>query len=1031
MDKKKSAFTTPKQAKTISKFDKSKKAKGDCFDSKSSSHTQFFAKEEHGEKFNKITKDEYFHIPESISGSSDTFHCVHGPEGKLYTEDGLLKRNLLKELDPIPLDRNWNDQCPPAKGWDMVRMLEFMVLDPVAGEQIERLEAHLRDFARTTSGGFLIDSLNSVCLIMDFLITNLPQKPQLREGLTLLLRNVEKPILLLVASDVIKYFETLQNYFGFLGYLLMQIQDDDLFDLVSKGLLWQLSAPDALRGNGAAQLRHTLSAAGPFLYVTIVRMLAISTSHRFPTFLQMALLLACDSVDNCISMMKENIIENIFYRFNPYFPERALPDYDINPLNPQDINVKLGDSSIHMSNTLSLLLILLKTTLDFLNRNPKQRLLLPSPDNYAQKCFVWAFRYECRAREHRHERITLTVIATALFKCFSERLTACSSLIMLDVMSLAVFTEVPPRRDWTRTVNFNTGQLDVQFKKILIFFSVDLIKYYPYNQFMIESQYWLLGLMYMIDPGLSCLRAKWSTALFSELRKTALQALVCTIPLMPPKVIRRYGLIMRIMWYVEWYSENPYELSVLYWCLRVLQVSIHNRNINTRRESIQDLFDTHGIIILMHLCYTLLEQKTPPVEKSQAIIAICLRLLTSAVELNAKISCCVYPDIKWPITIGRLARKMLNDILFALDKHLIINEKWMIALLNFIWEGIVWKKEYRAFFVSQNGVYKLLDLITLTRAPIQCITMAVICDIARSGEAVGQLITWRANIGASNTYPNVVKRGSTIATLLAAIFRDECLATGVRLNEYGVLENLEYPLLSTTLRNILYGDDLASDPTVCYTAVDMAGSRMSKAYALLQLLSEDLANKVNIADETYNLYKNIKLTPEDETILVLCSHYLTIKLNECWYETKVRSQGYLPHDETVLSEFLHICKGWNKEIKQMQEDVIEKDRIKELEDESSLYAFLARVRLNIALDALNEVRCVARSADRAQLTHAMLHDAVRAHHRRYTAAKALQTVVLRTYGPTLDDQNITGQYVKVYSIYPKNKPRPKEDYSSA
>lgn len=40
--------------------------------------------------------------------------------------------------------------------------------------------------------------------------------------------------------------------------------------------------------------------------------------------------------------MKENIIENIFYRFNPYFPDRKLPFYDINPANPQDYNVKLG-----------------------------------------------------------------------------------------------------------------------------------------------------------------------------------------------------------------------------------------------------------------------------------------------------------------------------------------------------------------------------------------------------------------------------------------------------------------------------------------------------------------------------------------------------------------------------------------------------------------------------------------------------------------------------------------------------------------
>lgn len=43
-----------------------------------------------------------------------------------------------------------------------------------------------------------------------------------------------------------------------------------------------------------------------------------------------------------INMMKENVIENIFYRFNPYFPYKDLPDYEINPADCQDVNVKLG-----------------------------------------------------------------------------------------------------------------------------------------------------------------------------------------------------------------------------------------------------------------------------------------------------------------------------------------------------------------------------------------------------------------------------------------------------------------------------------------------------------------------------------------------------------------------------------------------------------------------------------------------------------------------------------------------------------------
>lgn len=73
---------------------------------------------------------------------------------------------------------------------------------------------------------------------------------------------------------------------------------------------------------------------------------------------------------------------------------------------------------------------------------------------------------------------------------------------------------------------------------------------------------------------------------------------------------------------------------------------------------------------------------------------------------------------------------------------------------------------------------------------------------------------------------------------------------------------------------------------ICLPAADIAGSRLSKVtilsllnldiilhilkilylqvFAILHMLSKDLAFKVSLADDTYNLYKNIKLPPQDE-----------------------------------------------------------------------------------------------------------------------------------------------------------------------
>lgn len=51
------------------------------------------------------------------------------------------------------------------------------------------------------------------------------------------------------------------------------------------------------------------------------------------------------------------------------------------------------------------------------------------------------------------------------------------------------------------------------------------------------------------------------------------------------------------MWYIEWYTEVPYDISTLYWCVRVLQCAIRNRKTKERNVAVNDLFESHGIII--------------------------------------------------------------------------------------------------------------------------------------------------------------------------------------------------------------------------------------------------------------------------------------------------------------------------------------------------------------------------------------------------------------------------------------------------
>lgn len=76
------------------------------------------------------------------------------------------------------------------------------------------------------------------------------------------------------------------------GSLLVISEEDELFELVARGVTWQLSGGEVSR-------RSLMLKAARALLHTAPRMLAVTSPRRFPAFLHIALLLACHSDDYC------------------------------------------------------------------------------------------------------------------------------------------------------------------------------------------------------------------------------------------------------------------------------------------------------------------------------------------------------------------------------------------------------------------------------------------------------------------------------------------------------------------------------------------------------------------------------------------------------------------------------------------------------------------------------------------------------------------------------------------------------------
>ncbi|XP_041986930.1 uncharacterized protein LOC121738761 [Aricia agestis] len=986
MEKKRSLYTERKRNEK-QKAEK-KIASGDS----SSSHTVVLVKGRDGKFVKQTTKKPVSH------NSSVPSSCLSEAE-KL--------KKLPKKLPSEP-DMKSDvklEGCLHA-GWEIASKLEFLVRDTAGRKQVNRIESHIEDLAEISKCGYRVDVLNSLCVILDFLVEEVSKTQKFRDQLILLLVNADKPILLTRSSDVGQYFETVRHYLLYLGYLLIRLEDDDLFDMVFRALIWQLTVPNSARAHGM-KLGYTLAAASPVLYQTAARMLAVASAHRFPMFLHLAFILACNSKDICVEMIKENILENVLTRFNPSYPD-PLPDFENKIFDRHDADVprvkKFCESSIHMSTTLSLLLVLLNTLSNYLEEIPKNRNVIPTPNPYAQRCLIYAYRCECHARR-RHECAALTVIAHVLLDCYGDRLSAFSNTLMPDIISLSVLSEIPPRSDWTQTVKFYGVQADVYFKKLLLYFSVDLLKVYTYNDYMVESRHWLQGLVNVLDPNLKSSQVSWPTLLYEELRKVALQVLICVLPHLPHNLTKNYTSIVtqRMMCQIEEYNKTPYEISNLYWCTRLLQVSSYMTQDNPSPEADKLLDES-----LISLCKTLLKQRHPPMKRNLVIVSLCLRILARIFVSESTDK----PTDRLE-SIYSFALAMLDTILALLENHFLISDRWLISTLALIWEAIKVSPSYSDMFVASSGVYKLLDIVTLRKPNVQCVCLAMLCDIAVDGRGVAQLTTWRAKPCVADVSPNLVRSGATIMTLLASIFRDECLATGVKLSVDGVIRDLHNPLQSNLAKESLKELERERRDQHFVTAADLCGSRLPKVYCLLHLLSEDLEFKVSIADEAYKLYKNIHVSPQDEVILVLCSHYLTLKLNETWSEMAARSPELVPQDQKILEEFLQLNGAWGKEIRNQQNKVLQRDQENASKEEASLYSFLRRVRLHDALDAVLEARCIARTSDQTCLTYAMIQKTVHALVRTSVAEAEMRDKVIRTYTPPLDERNMNGHYVRV------------------
>ncbi|XP_074030962.1 uncharacterized protein isoform X2 [Leptinotarsa decemlineata] len=348
-----------------------------------------------------------------------------------------------------------------------------------------------------------------------------------------------------------------------------------------------------------------------------------------------------------------------------------------------------------------------------------------------------------------------------------------------------------------------------------------------------------------------------------------------------------------------------------------------------------------GSSILLNLCEQFLSEPiiTEPMQT-------CLRLIF-----------CIFNELHQsstdlPVVLVEISLKYFKRILNLNLNEMIFDNKIIICLMDFVWETIIKSENLSKMFIESMGVYMMLDIIQKFPFPVQLITLGALVDLCEDESCVPYLLTWK---GTKNV---------KFIPLLMQIFRYENNLLQVKCGSFGQILDAAFPLVGKEQRDQTFSDtrNLNSHPTIA----DLFLSSRPKIYALLKLLQERHEEVLKIAEEEYKIEID-DLTTKDRVTMLMAENFLALKLGEAWVELEIEFTVMnfkpLPADYKIMSTLVTRYHKWGEYLKETQNEIFREGKEKELIEEQKLYNTFGQSRIKESLEALEELRYIARCTE--------------------------------------------------------------------
>ncbi|XP_072304212.1 cilia- and flagella-associated protein 69-like [Eucyclogobius newberryi] len=806
------------------------------------------------------------------------------------SEKLLLRKPLIPSTESATTDGKHLEVS--AKNIDL-RSVIHLLEDPLTGNLKERHLFVLKKILKRNPNGFLLKDLKGLAKVFDVCAEKSNDDPAYLPFLREAIKLCRLPFLKERASDEPNYAQDVINFLSQIGYLMFLPCPDVKENIIAcVRSFYQCLTPQQLpEGPQPTSEGYRLQLLEQSdLSQTLILSLA-SVEHRHDIKLQLlqALkLLSSSSDSNCGLMLRARGAESLCL----HMKDGPVLFYSTEIL----WNLLEGSNKHEVVAQLSTIECLVSLKEAFLH------LLLTAV---------------------HHSELSLRNDLIVLITLISENGNTflIESLFAKLLISLSTFPELRPTNHLIQDLKLNYSHENLKMKKMLLnllsLMSVDEAVLQLYKEENV-----LLSLLLLTKPPLASPRARsashsWSLVQTQELRLKALLTLSSLAPLLLDEYMSYHGntFVLQLMdWCIQEDdvpgqsggfsgSGGDYKKTLMLFCVRLLTT------VTSLGEEvvIEDLCDQGTISVLLGVLMQL-ETSSDDDDVVSLEIKSDIQLILSSLcdtDMNRKE---LFGSEGVEMVIHFL--KKGGDRFYSGLGH----NKLLLSTVDCVWSCIVGCYTTEDFFLAQEGVFRLLDLLRSSPKCVHGLVLATLLELCDNPNTESHLRSW------------VDRRGHTAPRVLLQMWRDKEAELGVQRNPEGCITDPKKPLRHKQQ------DDTQSQ---CLDG--------SSSAAILESM-ENLRSKIYLIFCAVGFHDLPGLSPEDYVTLSIVKRYLDFKVGEVWDEVSAE----LNHDNirpiTPDRESLEtICKTLEdsaKKVMEEQRSILQRQEKEHLSQEQLMYSEL-------------------------------------------------------------------------------------------